>query len=183
MPIWQISTAALSYEEPSVAYYSHSPPISPFITGPSASSSVVPSPNLPMFPQNNSDSYFTTPGYDQQVLDSKKSSQSSPPGVAESIDNDETIEDEDSDTFSWDSKLTANASSAPKRPPHRRTQSYNEVSFKNAKRAHTVVEKNYRERLNDKIADLAVYLFETSSDCKPSILCSSSVLSLGLMTF
>ena len=81
----------------------------------------------------------------------------------------EVMEDEDSESYTWDMNRSSNSPPPPppragKRPVHRRTQSANEMSLKNAKRAHTVVERNYRERLNDKIADLALYLFETSSD-------------------
>lgn len=176
MPIWQYTTAALNDQEPSIPYYSHSSPITPYLNGPSGSSSAVPSPNLPIFPRDTRYPHLTTPGYEPQVHDSNKLSRNSPPGIAESIDNDETMEDEDSDTISWGPNSVGPKSSTPKRPPHRRTQSNSEVSMRNAKRAHTAVEKNYRERLNDKIADLAVYLFETSSDCKPILaICNREV--------
>jgi len=82
---------------------------------------------------------------------------------------DDTMEDEDSEEgYTWEvnhSSRSPPSASARKKVP-RRVHSANEDVLKNAKRAHTVVERNYRERLNDKIADLALYLFETSSDCK-----------------
>lgn len=76
------------------------------------------------------------------------------------------MEEEDSD-YAWDTISGPPPSKSAVRMTHRRTQSATEqASIKLAKKAHTVVEKNYRERLNDKIADLAVFLFETSSDGK-----------------
>jgi hypothetical protein len=78
------------------------------------------------------------------------------------------MEDDDSEGYVWEATRSPNSppSASSSRRTHSRSQSANEVSLKNAKRAHTVVERNYRERLNDKIADLALYLFETSSDCE-----------------
>lgn len=81
---------------------------------------------------------------------------------------DDVMEDDDSEGYTWEAARSPNTppSASSNRPSHRRSLSANEASLKNAKRAHTVVERNYRERLNDKIADLALYLFETSSDCE-----------------
>jgi hypothetical protein len=82
-----------------------------------------------------------------------------------------SIEDDDDESGgeSWDHS-PAQPSTSRKSLKHssgqRAMSTSDEASIRNAKRTHTVVEKNYRERLNDKIADLAVYLFETSSDGK-----------------
>lgn len=37
---------------------------------------------------------------------------------------------------------------------------------KTAKLAHNIVERNYRDRLNDQIAELSSYLFDSSNDSK-----------------
>ncbi|CAL3962328.1 unnamed protein product [Diplocarpon coronariae] len=87
-------------------------------------------------------------------------------GNSKGGENEETY-----DAGSWGSKIPHEISTdTPLRPAHRRAKSSREFVTKDAKRAHTVVERNYRERLNDKIADLGLYLFETSSDAraKPS---------------
>ncbi|CZR50991.1 uncharacterized protein PAC_00866 [Phialocephala subalpina] len=52
---------------------------------------------------------------------------------------------------------------------HSRSEPAIETSVQRAKRAHTMVERNYRERLNDKIAELGLYLFSGSDTrTKPS---------------
>jgi hypothetical protein len=81
----------------------------------------------------------------------------------------ESAEDDEDDSGgdSWDQTTpqpSTSRKSLKRSSSQRETSTNDEVSIRNAKRTHTVVEKNYRERLNDKIADLAVYLFETSSD-------------------
>jgi len=154
-------------------FYPHESPISPY-TDPRSSTM-----SSPVTVFTNDGRYL--PVYDAPTT--QNSNRSTPqsthlrvPDFAESAEGDDTMEDDDSEGYTWDSsRNTPPSVSNKQRPLHRRTQSANEVNLKNAKRAHTVVERNYRERLNDKIADLALYLFETSSDCK---LPSNSVLYL-----
>lgn len=144
--------------------YGHSSPISSFLHGHSPYSSTFPSPSLQVF---DGDSGYPRLVSEQRVHVSTKSPQSNPAEPSDITDIEELMEDEDSDNYSWEPKSAASASSASSKPRLKRRQS-NKESLKNAKRTHTIVEKNYRERLNDKIADLATYLFETSSDCKTS---------------
>ena len=129
-------------------------PLSPYQLS-SPASSMVPSPNIPIFPHHAAS--IPSPTVRHQPTPSHGSRKRT--RRSESLEE----EDEESDAESWDPPPRNQKST--KRPSHRRTLSANdEASIRNAKRTHTVVEKNYRERLNDKIADLAVYLFETSSD-------------------
>ena len=123
----------------------------------------------------------------------RPSKRPTPPALQLNEDDDM---DEDSDEISWEPRTPiglGQSTAAPVRPPmHRRAQSSNEVLTRDAKRAHTVVERSktnicaarlfdkleytdlaadYRERLNDKIAELGLYLFETSSDCESLLSC------------
>ncbi|TVY55142.1 hypothetical protein LCER1_G005432 [Lachnellula cervina] len=169
MPIWQYTTTTLDQHEASMPLYGHSSPISSFLHGHSPYSSTFPSPSLQVF---DGDSGYPRLVSEQRVHVSTKSPQSNPAEPSDITDIEELMEDEDSDNYSWEPKSAASASSASSassKPRLKRRQS-NKESLKNAKRTHTIVEKNYRERLNDKIADLATYLFETSSDSrtKPS---------------
>ena len=172
MPIWQYTAAALHQEDPRIAYY-HQSPVSQYSdarTGPSS----IPSP-ITIFPQ---DGRFTplisTPTYDASAhrlthSPPQNSRVNAPQPAVENPEVGDTMEDEDSEEgYTWEVNQSSHSPppSTTRRKAHRRTQSANEDLLKNAKRAHTVVERNYRERLNDKIADLALYLFETSSDCK-----------------
>lgn len=131
-------------------------------------------------------------------------------GASTSCDDEDMVE-EDQDDYSWNpSSWTCEpAPASGSGPAHRRSKSTNELSLRNARKAHTVVERSmsipympplprsslkthrlsflvslllcrlvyprfkvvhiyldYRDRLNDKIADLGLYLFQTSSDCK-----------------
>lgn len=157
-------------------FYPNQSPISPYPNGGASIHSGNPSPNVPMF---NNDGRFTplaTPRYDHAIHSASRSPQmphpQAPPGFREGTRSlgreDDIMEDEDSESFTWESNRSPNTPPSSSSNRHRRTQSANENTLKNAKRAHTVVERNYRERLNDKIADLALYLFETSSDCEYS---------------
>jgi len=172
MPIWQYTAAALHHGEPQMAYYPHGSPISPNAPAVMSSPSTV----------FANDGRFTpmTPIYDMSNP-SAKADRSPPqmmhlqvPEFTEGADGDGSMDDDSEEGYTWDSNRSPNTPSSAsnnrqQRPSsHRRSNSANENSLKNAKRAHTVVERNYRERLNDKIADLALYLFETSSDCKTS---------------
>lgn len=123
----------------------------------------MPSPTSPGFSPDPR--YSSTPGYDALADIANNPLQRSRINVSETTDNNEIMEDEDLDGFPWGPE-PAIATRASIKPRHRRRFSKTEALARNAKRAHTIVEKNYRERLNDKIADLALYLFETSSDCK-----------------
>jgi hypothetical protein len=154
-------------------YYPTDSPISQY---PPHSSSIIssgPSPHIGVFAH---DARFAplTPVYEPQH---QRPSGRSPPHVPQlqivpdlgsEREMEDVMEDDDSEGYIWEATRSPNTppSASSSRPTHRRSQSANEMSLKNAKRAHTVVERNYRERLNDKIADLALYLFETSSDCE-----------------
>lgn len=174
MPIWQYTAAALNpaedhhqhHNNSQIMYHSppeHDPvsPYEPYFNPPSASSSAIPSPNVDMFPRN---ARFSNGAPIPRPLQPARKR----PRMMEVEVEEE--EEEDSDDYPWEeAPQRRKGKKASGRPAHRRTHSASEVSV-DAKRAHTVVEKNYRERLNDKIADLALYLFETSSDSrsKPS---------------
>lgn len=158
MPIWQYTQAALNQRELPPSYYPIESPLSPQFPQ-SSCSSATQSPHIPTFPM---DSGFpptpTTYGPPRASLKRSRRSESA------EQDDEMAMEDEDSD-YAWDTISGPPPSKSAGRMTHRRTQSASEqASIKLAKKAHTVVEKNYRERLNDKIADLAIYLFETSSD-------------------
>lgn len=154
-------------------YYPHGSPISPY-TDPrsNAPSSVMSSPATVF----NNDGRFAaaTPAYNTSKRH-HNSNRSTPqatylhvPEFQEGAIVGDIMEDDDSEC-AWDSNQSRNvplSNSNKRKSSHIRSHSANEANMKNAKRAHTVVERNYRERLNDKIADLALYLFETSSDCK-----------------
>ncbi|CAG8954379.1 hypothetical protein HYFRA_00006005 [Hymenoscyphus fraxineus] len=164
MPIWQYTQAALSQRELPQSYFPLESPLSSHYPQ-SACSSAIQSPHMPEFPAESA--FPHTPTTFEPPRPNLKRSRRS-----ESADQEEemNLEDEDSD-YAWDTISGPPPSKSAVRMIHRRTQSATEqASIKLAKKAHTVVEKNYRERLNDKIADLAVYLFETSSDAraKPS---------------
>ncbi|TVY93330.1 hypothetical protein LAWI1_G001553, partial [Lachnellula willkommii] len=166
MPIWQYTTATLDQQEASMPFYGYSSLISSFLPSHSPYSSTFPSPSLQVF---HEDSGYPRPVSKQRVHVSNKSPQNSPAEPSEITDIEEIMEDEDSDNYSWEPKSATSASSASSKPRLKRRQS-NKEPLKISKRTHTIVKKNYRERLNDKIADLATYLFETSSDShsKPS---------------
>ena len=172
-----------------MTYYPTGIPLSPSYTNPSSVQSALNSPTTAKIIQDvRFASQPVTPIYDTFNRPMNPVHSQEPKG--ETVEDDE---DEDSDSFAWEMKP---AVEKPIKPLHRRSQSANELSVRNAKRAHTVVvglsyfnalgstrtslhrwidhglntffeqEKNYRERLNDKINDLALYLFETTSDCK-----------------
>ncbi|TVY17481.1 hypothetical protein LARI1_G004527 [Lachnellula arida] len=166
MPIWQYTTATLDQNEASMPFYGHSSPISSFLHGHSPYSSTFPSPSLQVF---HGYSGYTLSVSEQRVHVSNKSLQNSPTEPSDITEIEEIMEDEDSDNYSWEPKSATSASSASSKPRLKRKQS-NKEPLKISKRTHTIIEKNYRERLNDKIVDLATYLFETSSDSrtKPS---------------
>lgn len=161
MPIWQYTQAALNQRELPSSYFPIESPLSPQFPQ-SSCSSAMQSPHIPTFP---SDSAFppTPTTYGPPRANLKRSRRS------ESADQDDEMAMEDEDSDAWDTIPGPPLAKSAVRMTHRRTQSAtDQASIKLAKKAHTVVEKNYRERLNDKIADLAVYLFETSSDGKSS---------------
>jgi hypothetical protein len=173
MPIWQYTTAALHNGEPQMSYYPLESPISPYADPRSNPPTSLSSPVAAFA----NDGRFTpmTPMYDMQHLPSKPNRSPAqvahlqPPEFADGAEGEDAVDDEDSEGGEWSNRSSNTPPSAlnnKKRSSHRRSISANETSLKNAKRAHTVVERNYRERLNDKIADLALYLFETSSDCE-----------------
>ena len=147
-----------------------------------------------------------TPTYDGRYLPSNTPLQNIL-GVGNGCDDEEVIEEEDPDNYSsappnaWRCDPSVPSTS---KPAHRRSKSTNEVSLRNARRAHTVVERSmspplifphehslkppnitshstlpfssvhiantssidYRDRLNDKIAELGLYLFDTSAESK-----------------
>ncbi|KAK0126503.1 hypothetical protein ONS95_008099 [Cadophora gregata] len=186
--LWQYTAAALNSGELGTSYFAHASPISPHPTLQSTLSSTTNSPRGVQFP---SDGRFAplAPTIEQHIRPSKRPT---PPALQ--LNEDDEM-DEDSDEISWEPRTpigVGQSTAAPVRPPmHRRVKSSNEVLTRDAKRAHTVVERSettflnagsfvmqkrtdiaadYRERLNDKIAELGLYLFETSSDSrtKPS---------------
>ena len=138
IPIWQYTAAALNPGDHSIAYYPTDPPITPSCTNPSPVLSAINSPNVAVFPK---DARFApqplTPIYDSSTnLPNPPSSQT--PLNSVDAEKDEEMEEEDSDSYSWDPN---SSSSAPKsaKSGHRRAHSANEISLRNAKRAHTVV--------------------------------------------
>ncbi|KAG4415680.1 hypothetical protein IFR04_011185 [Cadophora malorum] len=165
--LWQYTAAALNSGELGTSYFPHGSPISPHPNLQPTLSSTTNSPRGVHFPH---DGRFAplAPSIEQHMRPSKRPT---PPALQLNEDDDM---DEDSDEISWEPRTPiglGQSTAAPVRPPmHRRAKSSNEVLTRDAKRAHTVVERNYRERLNDKIAELGLYLFETSSDSrtKPS---------------
>jgi hypothetical protein len=169
MPILQYTTAALNQGDLSISCYANDSPIIPYENPIASAPSTLSSANTAGYPQN---ARFTpvTPAYNNNVERPGKVRPLGPQQVLqtyeETPENEDLIEDEDSEGYLWETNPSSTGPSSSSRPTHRRTHSANDIVSKNAKRAHTVVERNYRERLNDKIADLALYLFETSSDCK-----------------
>ncbi|RDW68549.1 hypothetical protein BP5796_09206 [Coleophoma crateriformis] len=176
MPIWQYTQAALSRGESSMPYYPHNDaPLTPVPTNP------ITSPASGNYPDKFENTRFVSGGPNYRMhgnyntTESPRAGVSIPQYIAEVEGEDEDEEDSDNYTM-WDTQDQSPRipAAAPRpslsRPGHRRTQSSSDVTSRSAKRAHTVVERNYRERLNDKIADLALYLFDTSSDSrtKPS---------------
>lgn len=170
MPIWQYTPASLQQGHArQMPYFTQESPISPYPD--SRTQSVMSSP-VAVFTNNGQ----FTPIYDAPVQPPTRSAKSTPqtthlrvPEFIETPEYEEAMEDDDSESYGWDSNQSPHTPPTGLKvqvPVHRRSRSANETSMKNAKRAHTVVERNYRERLNDKIADLALYLFETSSDCE-----------------
>jgi len=142
IPIWQYA----SVQDHDLAYFS--PPST--------------SPTMPYSLPSISHDSLAPPSASVYPPRSIPSSQPSP--YMESADGDE---DEDSDAYSWGPGTPATSEhSGGKLNPHKRGKSEGKLRAKDAKRAHTVVERNYRERLNDKIADLGLYLFETSADSR-----------------
>jgi len=178
MPIWQYTAAALHQADPQISYYlPHDSPVSQYSDSRTGRSN-VPSP-ITIFPHDGSlrfpPSSSTPTTYEAPAQRLTHSPPQNPQlnvpqsVVVENPEADDTMEDEDSEEgYTWEVNHSSHSppSASVRRKAHRRGQSANEDLLKNAKRAHTVVERNYRERLNDKIADLALYLFETSSDCK-----------------
>jgi hypothetical protein len=134
MPIWQYTAAALNQGDNSIPYYPNETPLSPSYTNPSSVPSALNSPIVAGFPH---DARLVpqplTPLYDGS---NKSLNVHLPRSPQHGLKDEEMEEEEDSDTYSWEPKSTV-----PKQtgPPHRRTQSANEVSARNAKRAHTVV--------------------------------------------
>ncbi|KAG9245672.1 hypothetical protein BJ878DRAFT_6191 [Calycina marina] len=177
MPIWRYTSAALHHGGPQIAYYiPEEVPISPY-SDPRAGPSTVPSPITVFTHDGRFTPLTSTPTYDTPTHRQTQSPNqfprvNVPQTTVENTESDEVMEGED-----WEGCVrevnrssTSPPSASARKKSHRRSQYTNEDLLKNAKRAHTVVERNYRERLNDKIADLALYLFETSSDSctKPS---------------
>ncbi|KAH7417371.1 hypothetical protein BKA64DRAFT_299018 [Cadophora sp. MPI-SDFR-AT-0126] len=165
--LWQYTAAALNTGELGTSYFPQGSPISPHPNLQSTLSSRTNSPRGVHFP---SDGRFAplAPSIEQHT---RSSTRPTPPALQ--LNEDDEM-DEDSDEISWEPRTPigiGQSTAAPVRPSmHRRAKSSNEILTRDAKRAHTVVERNYRERLNDKIAELGLYLFETSSDSrtKPS---------------
>lgn len=152
-------------------YYSNGSPILPYPHNGSSMSSPNPNTNIGVFVQDGSFAPIT-PIYEPSNHRSNTSTPQAPqlsniPDYPEGTERENAIEDDDSEGYTWEASRSPNSSPSTfsNSLSHRRSHSANEMTLRNAKRAHTVVERNYRERLNDKIADLALYLFETSSDC------------------
>lgn len=174
MPIWQYTTAALHQGDHHISYYlPQESPVSQYSDS-RVGRSTVPSP-VTIFPNDGRfTSSVSTPTYDEPARRLTHSPPQNPrvnvpQAVVENHEVEDIMEDDDSEEgYTWEVNKSSHSppSASSRRKAHRRTHSTNEDLLKNAKRAHTVVERNYRERLNDKIADLALYLFETSSDCK-----------------
>ncbi|KAL3417985.1 hypothetical protein PVAG01_10995 [Phlyctema vagabunda] len=160
MPIWQYTAAALNRPD-GITYYPTEAPLSPV-------SNHGPSPSTGSYASNGR---FPNIAANYRLSSSQYAEQTRiPTTYGENFDIEEEDE-EDSDTHtSWDAQPSPNLPTPPHKPGHRRNNSATDATSRSAKRAHTVVERNYRERLNDKIADLALYLFDTSSDSrtKPS---------------
>jgi hypothetical protein len=120
-------------------YYPTDPPISPSYTNPSPVPSAINSPNVAVFPK---DARFAphplTPLYDSSTNPLNQPSSSATTLNSENAEKDEEMEEEDSDSCSWDPNSSSAAPNSVK-SGHRRTHSANEISLRNAKRAHTVV--------------------------------------------
>jgi len=159
-----------------LSYYSNESPIS---TYPNHALSVVPPFQSSSAGVLSSDTRFTSTTPIYEGSNQRKLNRTPPQAphlqiVPESSSEpDDGVDEDDSELYTWEPMQSPNTppqSASSKRPSHRKCHPGNEQLLKHTKKAHTVVEKNYRERLNDKIADLAVFLFETSSDprTKPS---------------
>jgi hypothetical protein len=158
LAIWQYTTAALNQQD-NLESHSMNDFHFPSYQLSSPTSSILPSPSNTMFSHHTAS--LASPHVRQSSHFSRNEKKRS--RTTESAEDDE----DDSGGDSWDQTTpqpSTSRKSLKRSSSQRETSTNDEVSIRNAKRTHTVVEKNYRERLNDKIADLAVYLFETSSD-------------------
>jgi len=151
MPIWQYTAIPVDFQAGvqvqiphNFQYYPNDSP-SPYSNNPASSvGSVQSSVNSPQPPFFQADPRFTplTPIYDAPA-NIPTQPQFQLPIFGEKVEREEMIEDEESDEFSWDPL-------SPTGPPrttngkniHRRTKSASEASARNAKRAHTVVERS-----------------------------------------
>ncbi|KAH8776793.1 hypothetical protein F5882DRAFT_520078 [Hyaloscypha sp. PMI_1271] len=167
LPLLQYTTAALGYP-PGMSY---TPLESPHSNYTASLPSITNSPTNAAFPSDASSAQLEPiiPVYDGRYTPSNY-----PLQTADHAGNcdDEEMGKVDPDDYSW-SPSSRKCDPVPEltsRPTHRRSKSTNEVSMSNARKAHTVVERNYRDRLNDKISELGLYLFETPADSrtKPS---------------
>ncbi|KAL2072621.1 hypothetical protein VTL71DRAFT_11964 [Oculimacula yallundae] len=169
MGLWQYTAVALnSGGELGSSYFPNESPVSAYSNFNSAFSSTT---NSPRGFQGSNHGRF--PPLEPIAKRRFRSSKHMVPPALQ-LNEDNEMEEEDSDETPWEPRTPRGigySTLSPKRPKmHRRAKSSNEVLTRDARRAHTVVERNYRERLNDKIAELGLYLFETSSEsrAKPS---------------
>ena len=120
-------------------YYPTAPPISPSYTNPSSVPSAINSPNVTVFPKDaRLAPHPLTPLYDSSTNLLNQPSSRATTLNSENAEKDEEMEEEDSDSYSWDPNSSSDAPNSVK-SGHRRTHSANEISLRNAKRAHTVV--------------------------------------------
>ncbi|CZT04637.1 uncharacterized protein RAG0_11033 [Rhynchosporium agropyri] len=167
MPLWQYTAAALNSGEFSSSYF---PIESQTVAHSIFHSSLSSTNNSPRGVQCSNDGRFPS-----LVSNDERRIRQSDRSIPLSLQlNDDDEMEEDSDEVSWEPRTPSGVGYSTVSPSrsqmHRRVKSSTETLTRDARRAHTVVERNYRERLNDKIAELGLYLFETSSDSrtKPS---------------
>lgn len=138
MPIWQYTATALSSGDLGSSYYPNESPISSHSNLPCSLPSTTRSPSGVHFP----DGGFTpvAPSSEQYIPPLKRPI---PQALQLRVNPDDDDMEDDSDGVSWEPK-TPNGLSAntPMRPVHRRAKSSNEVLTRDAKRAHTVVERS-----------------------------------------
>lgn len=141
-------------ENPSVPYQLPSPPISPLYdmsTAPENMASSLPSTVDFCFPTNSSTTSMPIP--------------MAPMYVGAPMTPKSTMKTEDEGYFG---KQQVFENSPPRSSNSRTPQRPSARSWRMARHAHTIIERNYRDRLNTKISELSAYLFNDSINCKYS---------------
>lgn len=139
--LWQYTAAALNSGELGTSYFPNESPISPHSNFRSSLSSTTNSPREVQFLR---DGRFAplVPSNERHMRPSKR-----PIPPALQLNEDDEM-DEDSDEISWEPRTPIGiglSTASPAKPQtHRRVKSSNEVLTRDAKRAHTVVERSKR---------------------------------------